>query len=102
MQGQGAGTNSSGFKLLELQIIAEEKGFWMPADDGVYEEPHTQKKARATQRCIFKGKAFPEEAVSRKLRRCCDRSTEGLPGWRGTGESLEQEFGTRGVQTGMK
>lgn len=38
----------------------------MPADHDVYEEAltaHTEKKARATQGCISKGKGFPEEAV---------------------------------------
>lgn len=41
MQGHAAGTNARSFKLLYLQLIVEEKDFWMPADHSVYEEPLT-------------------------------------------------------------
>lgn len=47
MQGHDAGTNSSSFKPLILQIIVEVKDFWVPAEHGVYEEPlkaHTYRR----------------------------------------------------------
>lgn len=61
------------------------KGFlnasWPRCSWGTTHGTHTQKKAHAPRWCISKGKEFPEEAVSRKLRWCCNMAMAGLPEW---------------------